>query len=240
MHLMVQHEAAAQFLADPLLRDQGLLSRFLVAAPESIAGTRFYRDPQPEDDAAIKAYGARLLSILESPWPLAACTRNELEPRTLTISAEATSAWREFLDFIEGMCGREGGLSIIGDFAAKAAEHSARIAAVLTIVNDIWSTEIAIDTMKPAIAITEWYVGEAMRLARASRTDPRLLQAQQLLDWLRGRDQDVTDFREIMRLGPVPVRTKVEADQAVSILVTHGWLVEISARPRRFRLVREG
>ncbi len=31
MHLMVQHDAAAQFLADPLLRDQGLLSRVLVA-----------------------------------------------------------------------------------------------------------------------------------------------------------------------------------------------------------------
>lgn len=239
MHLMVQNEAATQFLADPLLRDQGLLSRVLVAAPESIAGTRFYRDPQPEDDAAIKAYGARLLSILESPWPLVACTRNELEPRTLTISAEATAAWREFLDFIEGMCGREGGLSIIGDFAAKAAEHAARIAAVLTIVNDTWSTEIAIDTMKSAITITEWYLGEAMRLARASRTDPRLLQAQQLLDWLRGRDEEVVGFREIIQFGPGAVRTKVEAEQAISILVTHGWLVEISARPRRFRMVKK-
>jgi hypothetical protein len=80
MHLMVQQDAAAQFLADPLLRDQGLLSRVLVAAPDSIAGTRFYRDTAPEDDAAIRAYGARILSILEAPWPLAD-DRNELTPR---------------------------------------------------------------------------------------------------------------------------------------------------------------
>ena len=92
MHLMVQHEAAAQFLADPLLRDQGLLSRVLVAAPESIAGTRFYRDTAPEDDAAIRSYGARILSILEAPWPLAEGRRNELEPRALTIADDAASS----------------------------------------------------------------------------------------------------------------------------------------------------
>lgn len=40
MHLMVQPEAAATFMSDPVLRDQGLLSRILVAAPDSIAGKR--------------------------------------------------------------------------------------------------------------------------------------------------------------------------------------------------------
>ena len=94
MHLMVQHDAAAQFLADPLLRDQGLLSRVLVAAPESIAGTRLYRDASPEDDAAIRAYGARILSILEAPWPLADGRKNELAPRALTIADDAASMAR--------------------------------------------------------------------------------------------------------------------------------------------------
>ena len=97
MHLMVQHEAAAQFLSDPLLRDQGLLSRVLVAAPESIAGTRFYRDPLPEDDAAIRAYGARILSILEAPWPLAEGRRNELEPRVLRMTEEADGSLARLL-----------------------------------------------------------------------------------------------------------------------------------------------
>jgi Protein of unknown function (DUF3987) len=36
LHLMVQPDAATAFLTDPILRDQGLLSRFLVAAPESL------------------------------------------------------------------------------------------------------------------------------------------------------------------------------------------------------------
>ena len=59
---MVQPDAAGAFLADPVLRDQGFLSRVLVAAPLSIAGSRAYSDPRPEDEAQIRAYGARLLS----------------------------------------------------------------------------------------------------------------------------------------------------------------------------------
>ena len=85
MHLMVQPDAAAQFLADPVLRNQGLLSRFLVSAPESVAGTRLYRETAPEDERHIKAYGARILSMLEASWPLAEGKRNELEPRELAI-----------------------------------------------------------------------------------------------------------------------------------------------------------
>jgi hypothetical protein len=33
LHLMVQPDAAAAFLSEPMLRDQGLLSRVLIAAP---------------------------------------------------------------------------------------------------------------------------------------------------------------------------------------------------------------
>jgi hypothetical protein len=239
MHLMVQHEAAAQFLADPLLRDQGLLSRMLVAAPDSIAGTRFYRDTAPADDAAIHSYGARILSILEGWWPLVEGRRNELEPRALTITAEAAHAWRAFYDHVEGQCGPGSDLRPVQDFAAKAAEHAARIAGVLTIVNDFRATEIGIEAMHSALTLADWYVAEAVRLQRAARTDPRLLLAQQLLDWMRERGEDVIGFRDVIRLGPSAVRTKAAADEALAVLAVHGWIEEVSARPRRVRLVRE-
>jgi hypothetical protein len=240
IHLMVQHDAAARFLADPLLRDQGLLSRVLVAAPDSIAGTRFYRDTLLEDDAAIRAYGARVLSILEASWPLADGSRNELEPRVLSITNEAAIAWRAFYNHIERQCGPDNDLRPIQDFAAKAAEHAARLAGVLTIVEDHYAAEIGIEAMRSALTLVDWYVAESIRLQQAARADPKLLVAQQLLDWLRQRREDVVGFREIVQFGPSTVRTKSAAEETLSALAAHGWVAEVSARPRRIRLVREG
>ena len=136
-HVMIQPDCGARFLSDPTLRDQGLLSRLLLAAPESLAGTRKYREPDARDNAAIKAYGARLLSILEAEPELAPGKRNELAPRALPLSADATAAWQGFYDHIEGQCGAGNELAAIGDFAAKAAEQAARIAGVISIIEDL-------------------------------------------------------------------------------------------------------
>lgn len=239
MHLMVQHDAAAQFLADPLLRDQGLLSRVLGAAPDSIAGTRLYQKCTPEDDSAIRAYGGRILSILEAPWPIVDGSRNELEPRTLTMTTDAETSWRAFYDHVEKQCGPGNDLHPVQDFAAKIAEHAARIAGVLTIVDDLRAMEIGVGAMRSALALADWYLAEAVRLQSAARTDSRLLRAQQLLDWLQSRDQNVIGFRDIGKLAPPPFRTKAGADEAIGILKSHGWIEEISTRPRMFRLIRE-
>lgn len=239
LHLMVQPEAAAQFLADPLLRGQGFLSRMLVAAPDSIAGSRTYRDTAPEDEAAIRAYGARILSILEAPWPLAAGSRNELDLCALTIAPAAVAEWREFYNHVEQQCGRGQELHGVQDFAAKVAEHAARIAGVLTIIGNVTATEVGPDAMNSAIVLADWYLGETTRLQRAARTDPRLLQAQQLLDWLKTRGDSVFSFREIIQLGPSSLRVKAAADDALKVLASHGWIEEVSARPRKFRLQNE-
>ena len=75
LHLMAQPDVAAVMLSDPLLLNQGLLSRCLVTAPESNAGSRFWREPEEAADAAIKRYGA--LSIRTAP------TTRRRSPRVL-------------------------------------------------------------------------------------------------------------------------------------------------------------
>jgi Protein of unknown function (DUF3987) len=237
MHLMIQPDAAARFLSDAVLRDQGLLSRVLVAAPDSLAGKRLYRETDQADEAGIRAYGARLLSLLETPWPLAKGKANELDPRPLAMSASSAAKWRAFFDHVEGQSGPGQDLSGIRDFAAKAAEHAARIAGVLTVVADRNATEISPAVLEGALALADWYVSEAARLQSAARTDPRLLRAQQLLMWMQSQGGDEIDFRDALRLGPGPVRTKAKADEAFAVLIDHGWVHQVSDRPRRVRVI---
>ena len=69
MHLMAQPDVADILFRDPLLADQGLLSRLLVTAPESAAGSRLWHEERPESDRDLKRYGARLLTSLRHPFP---------------------------------------------------------------------------------------------------------------------------------------------------------------------------
>jgi hypothetical protein len=235
-HIMIQPDASAGFLANPVLRDQGLLSRVLVAAPESIAGTRFYRDPDSSDEAAIKAYGARILSLLETPAPMVEGSPNELAPRALPLSADAAALWKKFFDHVERQSGNGGDLGPIRDFASKAAEHAARIAGVLTVANDLHAEEIGLAAMENAVELLNWYLAEAERLQSASRLDSKLLRASALLDWLKARESDEVTFREILQFGPGATRTKDAAEEAIGILTAHNWTVETSKRPRVLRL----
>ncbi len=106
-------------------------------------------------------------------------------------------------------------------------------------MDNIHATEIGIEAMHSALMLTDWYVNEAVRLQRAARTDAKLMVAQQLLDWMRERGEEVFSFREVVQFGPSATRTKSAAEDALTTLTAHGWVVEVSARPRKVRIVRE-
>ena len=240
MHLMVQPGAAAGFLGNSVMRDQGLLSRVLVSAPPSLAGTRLHREVEPADDAAIRCYGARILSLLEHPGALAEGKRNELDPPALVIDDESAVALSAFADHVEVQVGSAEGLKPIGDFAAKAAEHAARIAGVLAIVADRMAAIITMKAMGGALALADWYVTETLRLHQAGRRDPKLLQAHGLLEWMQKRPEREILFRDVLQLGPADTRTKAAAEASLDVLKAHGWIEDASIRPRSFRLITGG
>ena len=128
MHLMAQPGVADILFRDPLLADQGLLSRLLVTAPPSAAGSRMWREERPETDRDLKRYGARLLDTLEAPLPLSPGKTNELEPRPLSLAPEARSRWISFTNYVERAIGQGGELEPVRGLGNKLPEHAARLA----------------------------------------------------------------------------------------------------------------
>jgi hypothetical protein len=231
MHLLIQPDASSGFLKNPTLRDQGLLSRFLVAEPDTLAGTRVHRNTRFDDEATIGTYCQRLQSILEASWPQADRIRG-LEPKVLYISNDAERLWIDFHDEVELRCGPDGAYRGVRDFAAKAAEHAARIAGVLAVIESLGAATIDTAPMANGITLVRWYLNESLRLQNVCRADQALVRAQALLDWLSARDPEVgTSFRDVMRLGPTPIRFKAEAERALKVLTDHRWIeVEGTAR----------
>jgi len=228
MHLMVQPEVASMMLTDRLLADQGLLSRVLVTAPAPTSGTRLWRDPKPESMDAIKRYSARLLDIMETPLPLAEGKRNELEPRRLPLSPEARKGWIAFTDHIEGLMASGGYMEPIRGLANKLAEHAARLAAVIALVDDLATPNISAAHIDAGIQLTEHYAAEALRLFASGRTDPNLILAQKTLDWLHLKwGESFISSVELYQSGPNPIRDAKTAKMVIGILEEHGWLVPV-------------
>lgn len=227
MHLMVQPDVAAQLVNDPVLRDQGLVSRMLVIYPVTTMGTRLYREPSAEALVTVASFTARMSAALSLSMPLLAGTRNELAPRMLRLAHKARGVWIEFSDHVEKMLAPGKQLEPISGFAAKMAEHAARIAAVITWWSDHKAQEIDTDTLRGAIQLVEHYGDEVLRLWQASVVPPDIAEAQRLLDWLRDRwPEKHIAIVNICQSGPASVRVAQRVRLLVKILEEHRWLTK--------------
>jgi hypothetical protein len=225
-------------LNDRLLADQGLLSRFLITAPDSAAGTsQSRRAVQCSTGTAL-----RLLAILEEPLLLAAGKSNELVPRCLTLSSGAA-----------GYGSRSpitsSGPSLQTVLWSRCADWQTSCPSMpLALLRSwrwrtIWARpRSALITCKP-----EHYVTGALRLFGASRINSDLRLAQRLLDWLLGTwSEPAISMPDTYQRSLNAIGDKATAAKLIAILEDHGWVVRIregavvSGRRRRdaWRIVR--
>jgi hypothetical protein len=241
-HAMIQPDAARGVLSDPVLRDQGFLSRFLPAAIESMAGGRMWKEPAAGIEPALRRYTAVMLDIFEIPQLAANAQGNELTPRELPLSPEAREIWIEFYNDVERDMGKGQRFAEIQDVGSKAAEQAARIAGVLAMVDDPYTDVLGADAMARGCELMRWYLGEALRLAEAYCVPQEVADAEAVLEWALARGVRQVDAATIQKSGPGPVRRKDRFDPAIEALLASGWFKPVdnsSGRVRRWIVTRE-
>jgi uncharacterized protein DUF3987 len=233
LHLQAQPDVASRVFADPVLSDQGLLSRILVVAPESKQGTRLWREPTAEHKRAASAYVDQVNRLFRRPMPIKTGTRNELQPRPLPLSPEARQLWIQFADEIERQLGPRGELSQISGFAAKLPEHAARIAGVLAMFENPETPEIEARLLLNAMTISQHYAQAALRLHGQSRLSEELKDAEVLLDWVHMKaDRGLISLPDIVQSGPNKIRETATARRLVRILEQHRQLERLPGTAR--------
>lgn len=221
-HLMVQPGVADRLLSNVELAQQGLLSRMLVAAPPSLAGTRMQRPTGPDSAIALAAYRSRLGEMLAADAPM---HDGGLRPRRLELDYRAAAIWSAFADETERALGPGGALEPIRGFSNKLPEHSLRMAAVLELVADSEAGLIGPGSMEKGVALARFYASEALRLFHAGSIPAAVMQAEHLLHWLHtGWGQRVVGISHVYQRGPNSIRTKAKARAAIDVLEEHGWL----------------
>ena len=225
-HVMVQPVIATGLLADPLANGQGILARFLTVAPASAAGTRTRSGHSSASDAALERFGAHIGGLLRRDLPLKAGTRNELQLRVLTLSEEARAHLQEFAIEVEKAQAPGAALENIRPFASKAAEHAARLAAILTLFDDPDASEVSAGMLANGIDLANFYIGEACRLANEAVISSETAEAERLRKWLSDSftEQHIS-LTDATQRGLF--RETAKNRKLFKVLVDAGWLIPI-------------
>lgn len=225
VHLMVQPKIASEFLSNPLFKDQGILSRFLICEPDTNIGKRPYKKPFPESKACLRKYNNRIKRILKTELNFKEGPNRELEPQLMELSPKAEKLFIKFSDKVESNIGTNGKYTSIPGFASKAGEHALRLAGVLTLFDsELENFTIKTSKMRGAIKITEYYLHEALRQIDSSGGNDDLLLAQNLLEWIQNRNLELIPLTTVYQNGPMKIRNAQKARDILSILEEHKWI----------------
>ena len=247
MHLMVQPVVADAFMADALANGTGFLPRCLIVSPPSAIGQRLYALTR-RDTVPVDAFAQRIASLLARQPDMDPDTR-ELKPRRLTLGTDARTTLIAFSDAVENAQRTGGDLAHVTGYASKAAEQAARIAGVLTVYADPDARSVELDAMRDGIALAQFYLGEAARLADGATVSVETQRAERLRRWLTDEwparalaldlDPATVIPADVARHGPAALRETKVAKAALGLLAAHGWVTalqpgtEVNGAPRK-------
>lgn len=215
-------------------RQSGFLARSLIAYPCSEMGNRFYQEP-PATLSSMPEFHCRLTNCLDSTLNLDKKGCHDL-PR-LSLSQEAKREWVLFFNQIESGLKKSGPWENIKDFASKAAENVARLAALFHLFSGNGG-DINSENMDQAIQVIRWHLNESKRVLCETAlipSNPTKQDAQILFRFILEKGLRETSPRELLQLGPI--RDKKRRDTALSILYAEGYLKESTRNGKTVLLV---
>ena len=194
----------------------------------------------------MNAFAVMLRANLEAPLPTSA-NPQELTPPRLVLSPQARELLWRYHGAVEASQAHGGPMEHVRAFASKAVEQAARLAGVLTLWADLDAEEVTPQAMASGVALADFYLSEAKRLAEIGAISAKTEQAEALRRWLLESWQgDFITPRDVVRKGPNRMRETSTVREAMAILERHFWLYRLpegsevdGATPREaYRIVR--
>ena len=168
------------------------MSRCLPAWPQSNIGRRLIQAVTQDDltvqqnQLALEAFHNRCVALLETKAATNSQDLRELEPRLLPLSEDAQNDLRSFYNSVELQQRENEVFAGIRGFASKAPEQAARIAAIMTIYDDLHAVEVPKANMDNAVGLMRWYLEEMRRITAGHIVPDEIRLAEELRIWLVG------------------------------------------------------
>ncbi|PXX51044.1 DUF3987 domain-containing protein [Aquitalea magnusonii] len=235
LFLSGQPSVIASSLTDPLLRDQGLLPRFLLSSPPSLAGGRFLDEStltqRADHDQRLGRYWAVLGRMNQQPENVD--QYGGLELPSATLSTDATALWLAFYNATEArQAPLDGDLTgSLQAFGGRAGELAVRVATVFAVWRHFEQPAehllVSGEDMARACSLVSYSLAEWLRLSETTQLSATERDAQELLKFLQRDDVRWKTFTKsaIATKGYGPLRKdKDRRNAALNELVRRQWL----------------
>lgn len=201
-----------------IVRQSGFLARSLMTYPENSMGTRFYEEPS-ESLVNLKAFHERLIACLDASLFLD--KQGCFGIPALLFSSQAKAAWIKQFNDMEAGLSHTGKWGLISDFASKAAENTARLAALFHLF-DGKDGAISCEDVERATEIVGWHLSDTKRIFVAPTSSKDFQDANKLLHWMTKKAIQHTTPQYLQQYSPL--RDKKKRDAAIQILLEHHYL----------------
>jgi len=199
----------------------GFLARFLVCNPHSTQGNRFINVSFDEEGDGYQDFLEQAKNILNKVQEF---TDNpELEKKEIKFSLEAKRYWIDLFNQIESNLNLGGRFFYARDHGSKLAENIARIAALLSYIEQGEDAEISLGVLIDAVSIAFYFSDTYLRCFQVQPEHIKDIAA--LDEYLQSIREDGCRFirkNKIRQSGPSRIRRKQKLDAAIAALVHNG------------------
>lgn len=237
INLMAQPVSIQETLADPYLRGQGFLPRFLITNPPSKAGSRLLNfemfQAQNQPSRTLQHYERRMTELLNTPISVDAGYGILAKEMPVNIDAQAQFV-NLYNEFERELTPENFDMPHqIKPFQARVPQHARRLATILAVMNG--DKSVTVDTMVSAFRIAEHSLETWKNLIGCSEVELLYSEAQQLLNWMISKPQ-YKSLRDIQRHGPRFVRQSVSRLRALLNLLEEHYWIRYTNSERNFQL----
>ncbi|BCJ71223.1 hypothetical protein CS0771_07670 [Catellatospora sp. IY07-71] len=217
--VMSQPSALRKFAANPELFGRGLVARFWLILPGSLAG---YRD---QDAPSVPtAVTARYESTMRS---LAATLAVWDSPQVITLTPEAARVRAAAAQEIEHQLRPGGALYDMREWANKLYGSMLRLAGLLHLAHhptDAWQRPISEEQMGQAAQVTAWLISHYTAAVALVNGDPAGDTALDILALLVGKGMHTFTRRELHRRAHRKLPRAEQVRAVLDTLTQHGWV----------------
>lgn len=223
--LAVQRDVLRGLATKRVLKERGLLARFVCAVPASNLGHRRIRpDPVPKDVA--EKYESKIRAFLAAP--VRYMGDGEIAPSVIRLTEGAERTFARFETKLEPMLDPEAGaLAGLVEWGAKLPGTLARIAGLLALASDSQVEEVGVPAIEEALRFADYLIPHAAEAFDAAGVNVAFERARRILKWLEMRGKDEVTQREVHQGLRSAFPKSEETEEPLRVLESHGYLREL-------------